>query len=116
MLKVKRKNGLSKIWGKYYSAAAYRLAFELESRTLNTAKQYLQNTIINISTLFKMAVIESDKIQDAKKISSTDPNKAIQLYKDIITNNTKAAVINDTQSREFEAALLSLGELYRDQK
>lgn len=63
-----------------------------------------------------MAVAESDKIQEAKKISSTDPDKAAQLYKDIITTNTKTAVINDAQSREFESALLSLGELYRDQK
>lgn len=63
-----------------------------------------------------MAVAESEKIQEVKKISSTDPNKATQLYKDIITNNSKTAVINDAQSREFESALLSLGELYRDQK
>lgn len=63
-----------------------------------------------------MAVTESDRIQEAKKIASTDPNKATQIYKNVITDNTKTAVINDAQSREFEAALLSLGELYRDQK
>ncbi|RDW64909.1 winged helix DNA-binding protein-2 [Coleophoma crateriformis] len=61
-----------------------------------------------------MAPAESARIQEAKKLSKTDPRKAEAQYKEIISKppsvNSEAAV------REYETALVSLGELYRDEK
>ena len=53
----------------------------------------------------------SPRIQEAKKLSKTDASKAEAIYKDILiqkVGNTAAAL------QEYEAALISLGESYRD--
>ena len=53
----------------------------------------------------------SPRIPEAKKLSKTDPSKAEAIYKDILSKKpggTVAALL------EYEAALLGLGESYRD--
>lgn len=52
-------------------------------------------------------------IVEAKKISKTDPAQAEKLYKDILS---KPVGVNEAASRDYESALLGLGELYRDHK
>lgn len=53
-------------------------------------------------------------MREAQKAASTDPKKAEQIYKDIISK--PPSVTSDAAIREYEVALISLGELYRDQK
>ena len=53
------------------------------------------------------------RIEEAKKLSKDQPAKAEQIYKDILS---KQPGTNDRAAREFESALMGLGELYRDHK
>lgn len=56
---------------------------------------------------------EAKRIAEAQKLAKTDAGKAEAIYKDILSKKpgqSEAAVKN------FETALTSLGELYRDQK
>ena len=53
------------------------------------------------------------RIEEAKKQSKEQPAKAEQTYKDILS---KPPGSNDRAVRDFENALNSLGELYRDQQ
>ncbi|CAK4024944.1 probable 26S proteasome non-ATPase regulatory subunit 11 [Lecanosticta acicola] len=53
------------------------------------------------------------RIEEAKKLAKDQPNKAEQIYKDVLS---KPPGSNDKAVREFENALMGLGELYRDQK
>lgn len=61
-----------------------------------------------------MAPPESPRIQEAHTLAKTDPRKAEALYKDIISK--PPAVTSEAAVREYETALVSLGELYRDEK
>lgn len=60
-----------------------------------------------------MAQGDSEKLREAQKVASSDPKKAEQIYKDIVAS---PPAMNDAAVREYETALISLGELYRDQK
>lgn len=61
-----------------------------------------------------MAVEDNIKrLEEAKKQSKDQPAKAEQIYKDILS---KAPGSNDRAVRDFEGALIGLGELYRDHK
>ncbi|KAK0356140.1 26S proteasome regulatory subunit rpn6 [Friedmanniomyces endolithicus] len=53
------------------------------------------------------------RIEEAKQLSKEQPAKAEQIYKDILS---KQPGTNDRAARDFENALLGLGELYRDHK
>ncbi|EMC95651.1 hypothetical protein BAUCODRAFT_34412 [Baudoinia panamericana UAMH 10762] len=53
------------------------------------------------------------RIEEAKQLSKDQPAKAEQIYKDILS---KPPGTNDKAVREFESALMGLGELYRDHK
>ncbi len=53
----------------------------------------------------------SAKIEEAQKIGKTDPTKAEAIYKDILA---KKPGQNETALREYESALMGLGESYRD--
>ena len=55
----------------------------------------------------------SKKIEEAKKVSKDQPAKAEQKYKDILS---KPPGSTDRAVRDFEEALIGLGELYRDHK
>lgn len=77
----------------------------------------LQNNYFQIpipSCIFKMAVTESAKIQGAQKLVKTNPRKAEAQYKEIISKPPSAT--SEAAVREYETALVSLGELYRDEK
>ncbi|MCJ1371920.1 26S proteasome regulatory subunit rpn6 [Loxospora ochrophaea] len=55
----------------------------------------------------------SKSIQDARNVRQSDPAKAEAIYKEILS---KGAGSTDAALREYEAALVGLGELYRDTK
>lgn len=53
------------------------------------------------------------KVEEAKKLSKQDPSKAEALYKDVLS---KSPGTNEAAMRDYETALVGLGELYRDHK
>ena len=53
------------------------------------------------------------RIVEAQKLAKTEPAKAEKLYKDILS---KGPGSSEAALREYETALMGLGELYRDQK
>lgn len=55
----------------------------------------------------------SASIEKAQEIAKTDPLKAEAIYKDILSKKPGAG---ETALREYEAALMGLGESYRDTK
>ncbi|KAK3304428.1 PCI domain-containing protein [Chaetomium strumarium] len=61
-----------------------------------------------------MAQGESERVREAQKLAKSDPRKAEQIYQGIISK--PPSVTSDAAIREYESALVSLGELYRDQK
>ncbi|KAF4453598.1 26S proteasome regulatory subunit N6 [Fusarium austroafricanum] len=61
-----------------------------------------------------MAAAESARVQEAQKLAKSDSRKAEAIYKDIISK--APSTTSDAATREYETALISLGELYRDEK
>ncbi|KAL2017788.1 hypothetical protein VTK56DRAFT_1651 [Thermocarpiscus australiensis] len=61
-----------------------------------------------------MAQGDSERVLEAQKLAKSDPRKAEEIYKEIISK--PPSVTSDAAVREYETALISLGELYRDQK
>lgn len=62
----------------------------------------------------KMAPTDTAKrIEEAQKQATSNPSSAEATYKDILS---KGPGSTDASSRDYEAALMALGELYRDQK
>lgn len=57
--------------------------------------------------------VNSKRIEEAQKIAKTDPSKAETLYQDILS---KGPGSGEAALREYESALMGLGELYRDTK
>ena len=53
------------------------------------------------------------RIQEAKKQAKEQPQKAEQTYRDILQQGPGKT---DAASRDYENALMALGELYRDQR
>ena len=53
------------------------------------------------------------RIEEAKKLAKDQPSKAEAIYKEILSQPPGTS---DKAVREFETALLGLGELYRDHK
>ena len=53
------------------------------------------------------------RIEEAQKLSKTDPLKAEAIYKDVLS---KGPGSGEAALREYETALTGLGELYRDTK
>jgi len=61
-----------------------------------------------------MAVSDNSKrIEEAQKQSKTNPTEAEATYKDVLS---KGPGTSDAAARDYENALMALGELYRDQK
>lgn len=54
---------------------------------------------------------ESAKIEEARKLGKTDPLKAEAIYKEILSKKPGAG---EAALREYESALMGLGESYRD--
>lgn len=61
-----------------------------------------------------MAQGETERVREAQKLAKSDPAKAEGIYKEIVSK--APSVTSDSAIREYEIALISLGELYRDQK
>ena len=53
------------------------------------------------------------RIEEAQKLSKADPAKAETLYKKILSEGPGTG---EVALREYETALMDLGELYRDTK
>jgi hypothetical protein len=61
-----------------------------------------------------MAAPETSKrIAEAQKLAKTDPTKAEQLYKEVLSTNPGS---NEAAIKNYESALMGLGELFRDQR
>lgn len=61
-----------------------------------------------------MAPVDSDRIKAAQVSAKSDPEKAEAQYQEILSKAPSAT--SDAAVREYETALVSLGELYRDEK
>lgn len=61
-----------------------------------------------------MAQSDSERVREAQTLAKSDPRRAEEMYKEIISK--PPSVTSDAAIREYETALISLGELYRDQK
>ena len=59
------------------------------------------------------APADSKRIEEARKLAKSDPSKAEVIYKDVLS---KGPGTGEAALREYETALMGLGELYRDQK
>lgn len=57
------------------------------------------------------APTDSYKIEEAKKLGKTDPLKAEAIYREILSKKPGAS---EAALREYESALMGLGESYRD--
>ncbi|PYH87466.1 PCI-domain-containing protein [Aspergillus ellipticus CBS 707.79] len=53
------------------------------------------------------------RIDDARGLAKTDPSKAESILKEVLSQGTGSS---ESSSRDYENALVSLGEVYRDQK
>ena len=53
------------------------------------------------------------RIEEAKRLATTEPSKAESLYKEVLQ---KTPGSNEAALRNYEDALVGLGELYRDGK
>ena len=61
-----------------------------------------------------MAVPETtSRVAEAQKLAKSDPSKAEQIFKDVLSQNPGS---NEAAIKNYETALVGLGELYRDQK
>lgn len=56
----------------------------------------------------------SERVREAQKLAVAEPQKAAEIYKEIIAKPPSAT--SEAAIREYETALIGLGELYRDQK
>jgi 26S proteasome regulatory subunit N6 len=61
-----------------------------------------------------MAAGDSARVEEAQKLAKSNPRKAEAILKDITSKAPAAA--SDAATREYETALITLGELYRDEK
>jgi 26S proteasome regulatory subunit N6 len=73
--------------------------------------------LLNLYTRTKypaMAVADTSKrIAEAQKLAKSEPTQAEQLYKEVLAADPGS---NETAIKNYETALVGLGELYRDQK
>jgi 26S proteasome regulatory subunit N6 len=73
---------------------------------------YLRPGDITVQTAV-MAQGES-RLKTAQSVAKSDPRQAEQIYKEIISK--PPSITSDAAVREYETALVSLAELYRDEK
>jgi 26S proteasome regulatory subunit N6 len=61
-----------------------------------------------------MAVADTSKrIAEAQKLATSEPTQAEQIYKEVLATDPGS---NESAIKNYETALVGLGELYRDQK
>ena len=56
---------------------------------------------------------DANRIAEAQKLAKKDPSKAETIYKEVLS---KEPGTTEAATKNFEAALVGLGEIYRDQK
>jgi len=56
----------------------------------------------------------SERVREAQKLAKTNPQQAEAKYKEIVSK--PPSITSEVAVREYETALIALGELYRDQK
>ncbi|KAL8768237.1 MAG: hypothetical protein Q9209_005467 [Squamulea sp. 1 TL-2023] len=56
---------------------------------------------------------ETKRIAEAQKIVKSDPSRAESIYKDVLSKGPRSG---EAALKDYETALMGLGELYRDQK
>ncbi len=56
---------------------------------------------------------EPSPLEQAKKLSTAEPAKAEAIFKDMLSKDPGS---NEAALRDYEAALIRLGSLYRDNK
>lgn len=57
--------------------------------------------------------VDSKRIAEAQKLAKSDPSKAESIYKDVVA---KGPGSGEAALRDYETALMGIGELYRDWK
>jgi hypothetical protein len=84
-----------------------------EDQHLISSRHFPQTSPPYAAHYIKMAPAPDDAklIEEAKSVSKNDPTKAEALYKDVLSRSPGTA---EAALRNYEAALLGLGELYRD--
>ena len=60
------------------------------------------------------AATASPRIKEARQLMATDPARAEQIYREVVAS--QPSVTSDAAIREYETALVALGERYRDQR
>lgn len=71
----------------------------------------LTNPLKTFQQLIMAPATDSYKIEEAKKLGKTDPLKAEAIYREILSKKPGAS---EAALREYESALMGLGESYRD--
>lgn len=59
------------------------------------------------------ATDNAKRIEEAQKLAKSDPAKAKAIYQEVLSKDPGSS---DAAVKNFETALVGLGELYRDQK
>lgn len=72
-----------------------------------------QRSLKHLTPMMAAAPADSTRIQEAQKSSKTNPPKAEAIYEEILS---KGPGSGEAALREYETALMGLGELYRDTK
>lgn len=55
----------------------------------------------------------AQRIEEARDLKKKDPSKAEGIYKEILAQGPGST---ETSSRDYESALVGLGEVYRDER
>ena len=56
----------------------------------------------------------TQRLKEAEDLAKSNPREAERIYKEILAKSP--SVTSDVAIREYETALIRLGELYRDEK
>lgn len=96
----------------HHSAFRYSSSFsQLEpSVARHSFLHYIKYKRRQSSNMASSATV-AQRLEEAKALSSKDPFKAENIYKDILSQGVGTT---ESASRDYEAALIGLGELYRD--
>ena len=56
---------------------------------------------------------DAKKLAEAQKLAKEDPGRAVTVYNEVLSKDPGSS---DAALRNYELALMGLGELYRDQR
>jgi len=98
----------------YFSVSSFRTSTSLSTST--TCFQLIEFSQTRLPThipIMAPVPMNSKRIDEAQKLAKSDPSKAEAIYKDILS---KGPGSGEAALREYETALMGLGEIYRDQE